>query len=384
MSVPVPMQVISRGVPATTNDDFSGSFPASNANNLLYGNYWRCATAPTGGTNSGTLTQAVYLAYDLSGVPASQRGQVVAAWYNDPMTGIFNPSVVSQTYNNTPNVYTVDVNSAPGGTYPTTGWVTKVTESNNQFHSRQYAFDMTGNNWVRINITAILGNVSNNNAAINFDIHDAHLANADNWIFYGDSITQRGLDHSDTILPALINNVQSTRWPLMECGGIGGDLSTTRTGVFSTWLANFTGKYVGLLYGTNDANNAAVGDPNFGPNFTTAMTSMLNSIVSAGKIPVMPKSICYGTTANLQGNGPTINTRLAALFAAFPTAIQGPDLWAYFQANQSLIGGDGIHPTDPAGYNAYRQLWANTLLSTVYSSGSLITRRKHGVAQVLP
>jgi lysophospholipase L1-like esterase len=366
-SVPALMPVISRGVPGYTNDDFSGAFPASNANNLLYGNYWRCLTAPTSNADSGALTQAVYLAYDLSSVPSAQRGQVVAAWYNDPSTGIYNPSLVSQTYNNTPNAYTIDVNPAAGGSYPASGWVTKATETDNRYHSRQHAIDMTGNNWIRINITAILGSIANNNAQINFDIHDAHLGNEDNWIWFGDSITQRGLDHSDSTLPALINAVQATRFPLMECGGIGGDLSTTRVSVLSTWLSQFSGKYVGLLYGTNDANNAGAGDPNFGPTFTTAMTTMIQAIINAGKVPVLPVSIPWGKTTNIQANGPTINTRIASLMTTFPQIVHGPDLWAYFQANQSLINDNDVHPTTD-GYGAYRQQWADALIANVYTS----------------
>jgi lysophospholipase L1-like esterase len=366
-SVPAIMPVISRGVPAYTNDDFSGAFPASNANNLLYGNYWRTVTAPTGNADSGTLTQAVYLAYDLSSVPSAQRGQVVAAWYNDPATGIYNPSLVSQTYNNVPRDYTIEVNAAAGGSLPSSGWVTLATVTNNLYHSRQHALDLTGYNWIRINISAINGSIANNNAQLNFDIHDAHLANEDNWIFFGDSITQRGLDHSDTILPSLINTVQATRWPLMECGGIGGDLSTTRVIELNTWLPLFSGKYVGLLYGTNDANNAGPGDPNFGPAFTTAMTTMIQAIIAAGKVPVLPISIPWGKTANIQANGPTINTRIATLMTTFPQIVHGPDLWAYFQANPSLINDNDVHPTTD-GYVAYRQQWADVLIANVYTS----------------
>jgi len=78
-------------------------------------------------------------------------------------------------------------------------------------------------------------------------------------------------------------------------------------------------------------------------------------------------------------NIPVLNTRLASLRASFPTAVMGPDLYAYYNANQSLIGGDNIHPTDPDGYAAYRQLWADALVTNVYnatSSGVLVHRAK--------
>ncbi len=56
--------VISRGVPAC-----SGGGTASNGNDDAYWTEWQ-SDAPD------------YLAYDLSGVPASQRKQVIAVWYN--------------------------------------------------------------------------------------------------------------------------------------------------------------------------------------------------------------------------------------------------------------------------------------------------------------
>src|SRR5579885_3137442 len=113
MAIPTPMPVISRGVPAWTNDDFSGAFPASNACNSSYGgqNYWRCLTTPTSNANSGTLTQAVYLAYDLSGVPSSQRQNVVVVWYNDPSTDPYNSALLVVNYFNTPCTYTIDTNT---------------------------------------------------------------------------------------------------------------------------------------------------------------------------------------------------------------------------------------------------------------------------------
>jgi hypothetical protein len=378
MSAPTPMPVISRNCPAWTNDDFFGSFPASNACDAIYGgqHYWRCATTPAGNANSGTLTQAVYLAYDLSGVPSVQRQQVVVVWYNDPSTDPYNSQLLGVNYFNTPSSYTIDINTGAGGSAPpSTGWTTLISETNQPYHSRQYALNLNGANWIRINVTAINGSVSNNNCAINMDIHDAHVGNEDNWIFFGDSITQRGFDHDDGFipgtLPAQINAKIPENFPLMENGGIGGlkAADIVAGNYLATWLPLFSGKYVGLNYGTNDAN--AGGAPV--TNFLSNMTSLVNQVLAAGKIPVIHQTICWGSAPGIQQNGPTINSALASLFASFPQIIQGPDLWSYFQANQSLISADGIHPTDPAigqgnGYVAYRQQWATSLLSSVYTA----------------
>ncbi len=57
-----------------------------------------------------------------------------------------------------PEDYTIDVNLGAGGDNPPdTGWVTLVTVKGNHYHSRQHVIDMTGNNWIRIVVTAVDG-----------------------------------------------------------------------------------------------------------------------------------------------------------------------------------------------------------------------------------
>src|SRR6266566_5875397 len=101
MTLLQPMPVISRNVPAYTNDDFTGAFPASQANNTNYHDTWRCAQTPTGNANSGTLIAPVYLAYDLSGVASASRSQVVVVWYDDaPGAGAYDPGLIANAYIN--------------------------------------------------------------------------------------------------------------------------------------------------------------------------------------------------------------------------------------------------------------------------------------------
>lgn len=369
-----PMPLISQGVPAYTNDDSSGADPASNANNSNYHDNWRCATTPAGNANNGTLTQPVYLAYDLSSVPLYQRQQILLIWYNDtPGIGSYNPSLILQNYFNNPNAYTIDVNAAPGGALPTSGWVTKITETNNVYHSRQYTFNMAGYNWIRINVTAILGSTFNNNAELDMDIHDAHLGVQDDWIFYGDSITVTGLNHDDSgghgnVAPVQVHASKPLFYPAWENAGIFGYTAADFVPLMATYLPLFPGKYAAVNLGTNDAN----GGGSLVTSFSSNMQSIITSILNAGKIPVIPH-IPYGLTANILANGPTINTAIDNLIAANPGCIAGPDLWAYFQANQSLISGDQIHPTDPAGYAAYRTQWANWAVANVYNLKQLAT-----------
>lgn len=383
-----PLTLISRGVPAYTNDDFSGAFPASNANNAIYGgsNYWRCLTAPVGGTDSGVLTTPVYLAYDLSGVDASLRQNVVLAWYNDPSTDVWNSSLIGQNYFNVPSSYTIEINSAAGGSYPMSGWTVKATETNSPYHSKQHVIAMSGANWIQINITAILGSALNNNAAINMDVFSYTGASPlDTWLMIGDSITQRGLDHSDSgsggsslgpVLPAQIQTLLPANLPVMEDGGIGGYSAQDAAALIATWVATTSAHYICLNFGTNDANSGGA----LVTNFQTNMTTCITAILAADKVPVIP-TIPWGSTAGLLANVPTLNTVIAGLYTTYPQIVHGPDLYTFFNANQSLIGGDGIHPTDPAGYTAYRAQWAQALVTNLYtlSSGQAYVIRKKAI-----
>ena len=64
--------------------------------------------------------------------------------------------------------------------------------------------------------------------------------------------------------------------------------------------------------------------------------------------------------------GPTVNADLASLLSQFPQAVPGPDAWPYFEAHQSLIGSDCVDPTPDAGAAAYRKLYVDAVLVSVY------------------
>jgi len=339
--------LISRNVPAYASSE---QYPASQANDASYDTAWR---------SSGPA----WLAYDLSRVSAAHRSKVLLVWYNDD-TGTYDHTLIGEEAYNMPQDYTIQVNpGAGGGNPPSGGWVTLVTVTGNHYHSRQHLIDMTGDNWVRINVTAIDGSVQNYDVAINMDVFDVSGGVNDDWIFFGDSITAGAMDHTTVggvaSFAQLINASASGYYPIDESGGIGYLTSSDGAAHITTWLPLFLGKYVGLSYGTNDALGCV--DPNtFYQNYLT----MVQAVLAAGKIPVIPH-IPWGRDSNLQNCIPGLNAKIDALYQAFPQIIRGPDLWAFFQAHQSLISSDNIHPTD-TGFGAYRQQWANAMLQAVY------------------
>ena len=204
----------------------------------------------------------------------------------------------------------------------------------------------------------------NFDATFNMDVQDASAGVQDSWIFIGDSITMDGMNHATVAgtgnFAQLISAAKPAYFPAYEDGGIAGLLSADGAANLPRWLQTFPGRYVGLAYGTNDAN-ACVSPDTFYANYVT----MVQAVLAVGKVPVVP-TIPASQTPNVQMCGPALNAKIAQLYSAFPQIVRGPDLWAYFTANPGLIrSDDDLHPTD-AGYAGMRQQWAAAMLANVY------------------
>lgn len=359
-SVPIPLPKISLNLPAYTNDNFGGSYPASRADDSDYTTLWRCSSTPTSGA-------PVYLALDLSSVPTAQRRQVIVHLLNDPATGAWNPQLISVNSYNIPKTYTLQGNVAAGGSYPSSGWVTLLTEADNPYHSRLYQLNLTGYNWFQVNITDIYGSTLNENVQLNLDIYDASKGFQDTWAIAGDSITQQGALHDNTgggTFAQLVNAQSPSFFPAFDSWGIGGFTSSNALTYFATWLTLTPARYITLNYGTNDAN---LGGTGFDTTFKGNMIAMIEQILAAEKIPVIPL-IPWGRTPNLLANVPTLNAIIQNLYLTYPQIIPGPDFYSYYLANQPLINTtDNIHPTLIDGYAAWRQLYVNAMLTRVYT-----------------
>jgi lysophospholipase L1-like esterase len=354
------LPLISQYCPAYASDEAGGA--AALATNGNYADYWYASSA-----NPTTLAP-IWLAYDLSSVPSGQRGQCVVVWYADANTNYFDYTIFSGGVAwLLPVNYTIQGNAASGGgSAPSSGWVTLATVTSNVLHSRQHNVNLTGYNWVRMSITSAGG--SGTGISLEMDVHNAATGVQDDWLLLGDSIVQNGMMHDNVApggtLPQIIHGMRSSYFPIMENGGTAQKLSADGASNIARWLATFAGKYVGLSYGTNDAINSV--SP---ATFQTNMLTMINAVLAASCIPIIPL-IPWGRLTALQTNVPALNAVIQGLYASYPAIIPGPDLYAFFNANQALINtSDDIHPT-ASGYGFYRWLWAGTLVRQVYSSSS--------------
>ena len=348
-----PMAMISRGVPA-----YGSTGTGSNGNDASYNTVWTSTAVPA------------TLAYDLSQVNPGSRQKILLVWYNDSTYEYDHSKYVSgqSGYNNLGS-YTVQGNTgAGGGSPPGSGWVTLATVSGNTLHSKQHVLTGVGSyNWIRINATASDGTGGSTNIACNMDLYNASVTNIDGWFFCGDSITANCMGHqnfSTANSDSFTNQVGALIkiFPPQECAGQSGWATSDWLTVLAGYLASFPGQYVPICLGSNDAYGSVSN-----ATFKSNLQQLCVLVQNAGCTPILP-TVPWSNPAN-GGPSTTItqgyNTQIAAILAANPSYIQGPDLYAFFNANQSYISGDGVHPTD-AGGAALRALWANFAAAQVY------------------
>lgn len=342
--------VISRECPAYSS---AGTGSASSANDKHYFSFWN-STAPD------------YLAYDLSNVPEDQRQRVMAVWYN--ATGQFDYTVLNGSSNGAPSDYTIEVNAAEGGVCPEDGWEVVETVTGNTLHSRQHIVDMSGYNWIRMNITGNDGKPGGY-TSINMDIHNVSEGVSDSFIFYGDSITACGMMNCyGTGFAEYVNQIDSKYFPIQENGGIGGIRSSEGAANIDRWLEAFPGKYVSIAYGTNDA----WGNPSATEQYYENTAYMVEKIIESGKKPIIPK-IPYSTEPAVGDNVPAYNAMIDKIYENYPEVIKGPDFYTFFLENPDLLSSDGVHPAEN-GYAAMRELWAKTVYDKIYSAEEIDTK----------
>ena len=338
--VPQATPLISRDVPAFASGTSAGSNPKQ-ANDADPGMGWSPDKLPC------------WLAYDLSGVDAAKRHQVLLAWFAIRAGGYIvdppNPADLA------PVDYVIETNAgAGGGSPPTDGWKTVVKQTANVRTKMQHLFDLEGGNWVRLSITK---SSDPSNVYVDVDVQSAPNGASDSWLFMGDSITHLSTDtHGIMDIPQLVHAKDSERWPVIVPAGIGGTNTGSALMAIDNTLKDYPGRFVVLGYGTNDHM------PTVGPNgeqIGFAMEPLIERVLAAGKIPVIPH-MPWAKVAGIQVDGPPINAAIDALYEKYPEIYHGPDLWAAFTDRTDLIPAGDVHPNGE-GTEFWRKQWADAI-----------------------
>jgi lysophospholipase L1-like esterase len=342
--------MISGGLPAYSNYALS---PASSAVDADYGTSWRTGHNPA-------ASDPNWLALDLSTVPVAMRTTVYSVWFNEYGYNYDTSDGPSYTL---PGDYTIEANVAPGGgAAPAAGWTTLVTMTGNLLSSGANMLDLSGYNWLRFDCTASASNVAaeNTDTSLQWNLYDAHAGN-DGWKFGGDSITANAMGHQatndsfDQLVHAVVPND-----PAFEMAGHGGWSTATELANIDAFLADFPGHYYGLSLGTNDAPG---NDP---AGFLANMTQLVDTVLAAGKVPVIP-TIPY-TGEPTHGSIPQYNDQIQSLYATYGAKlVKGPDLYSVIYAGRATMftNPTDLHP-NAAGNAAIRQAWATAMVANVY------------------
>ncbi len=367
-----PMARISGGVPAHASETFPGSSP-SLANDDDYRGGWRSAVVPW-------PASPVWLAYDLSSVPEAHRRRVVVHWYHDHGFAHYDSTAIPELAYHLPRDYQLQVNAAPGGGSPPPdddpGWTTVTTVTGNALLSRQHVVPLDEGGvlhpWIRLRCTAPFGTMYKQQLAIGMDVFDAGEGLDDDWIFFGDSITAMTINQLEDdckapcpfgqgTLGQRIHAERPAYFPLVQGAGIGGATTTDGVRMIAKFLPQFPGRFVALAFGTNDAPPCELDLAVCTERFFTNMESMVNSVLAAGKIPVVP-TIPWARHHTYRAWIPALNQRVAELYAKHPEIVRGPDSWTLFEQNPSLLSRDALHPS-VRGFVALRQAWATVMLT---------------------
>lgn len=320
--------IVSRSLSAAVSSGTAANLVSSNYNNIV--------------TSSGTpLTAAI----DISPLSAAQKASMALYWYNDASTLYFDfaHKGAGGDMVNCPTAYTIQANTAAGGgAAPGSGWTTLVTVATNDYTQREHLLDLTGYNWVRMNITSS----SDTNVGLKIDLYDVSAGNR-GLMMLGDSRFYFQYIHSNMGASAV-----SSMGDLVAAGAFGKVVPQINGGMsgfkvadilsnISTWLALFPGcKYWALNIGINDATAS----PWFS-QWDTDLAAIIQAILNAGRIPLV-ETIGWSGNSGVNSNILTYNSHIASVIASKPGSYAGYDRYAAWFDNQSWESGDNIHLTD--------------------------------------
>lgn len=92
---------------------------------------------------------------------------------------------------------------------------------------------------------------------------------------------------------------------------------------------------------------------------------MIDAVLKAGKVPVLPK-IPSSTNKDVGDNVGYYNAVVDKLYEEYgDKLVHGPDFDDFFSKNTWGLSADGVHPNSE-GYEAMKKLWAETMYENVY------------------
>ena len=129
------------------------------------------------------------------------------------------------------------------------------------------------------------------------------------------------------------------------------------------------GDYYLILYGTNDSlgsfpvpsgQGLNAGDPGYPGSFKDNMQRIIDTVVSAGKVPYLAKVPYTGSGVTRNTLIQLYNVAIDELVVDNGIGIEPPDFFSHFQANPGQLI-DTVHPNG-LGYQSMAHLWRDALI----------------------
>jgi hypothetical protein len=265
-----------------------------------------------------------------------------------------------------PTAYTIDA-SADSTDGKDGKWATLETVTDNTRKSRIHKVTLTGQRWIRMNVTAMKVKYFRLSEIRVYKRRAAGAGPLDCIGILGDSITFADLGPTG---PGSLNDLFAKAkndgsvpmtyiMGLIGAGTGGLGLSAKPTDPYA--LVNALKltpemRYFGIAFGTNDSNGPMAA-------YRKNLNEGVRQLIEAGKVPILaripdtdPARKGYGSAASKK-EAVLITDEIAAKFRLIP----GPDFYTPFRQNLTAYVSDGTHHT-PAGGAVARQLWVDVFM----------------------
>ena len=251
-------------------------------------------------------------------------------------------------------------------------WTTVLTVTGNTATNRAHKLAFTGYKWVKLVCDTISGGQLDE-----LDIWDASNGTPDTFAFIGDSITYAAISRPSYTgggqRPSFQDDVlanQPGHYPLQSNLGIIGAGSTDWASGIGAALAMFPNtKYWCITVGTNDAS----GMPGNIAAFRSNMTTVINAITAAGRVPILARVPWTG--AGAYGGGDYVTCGLRYLndngidyLCDTLNVRPGPDLYQLFYDNGAAFNVLADPHPNETGSKAWTLTWANSVSANLFTA----------------
>ncbi|MFZ5443563.1 MAG: hypothetical protein ACOZQL_26390 [Myxococcota bacterium] len=350
-----PNPLLSLGAPVVASSSTASTVAKAFDNRLDTGDW----EGPPPGANDSISDMWVRVQIG-SGTPCVGPSQVLLVW-----SSLGNPDyTIERAVNyNSPTGYTIET-SSDGMSWTT---AVSVDDSTTTYRSRSHRFDTAGKCFVRFTVTRMATGQSGRRPRLaEVALYDVSNGNDDTWIFLGNGPSRFAYDgHFHPGFSAAVTRRHPRYTPaVIDAAELPGSLDFLLGAIDDALLLN-PGMHHWVIAAGLEELSAGVTPAQ--AQFKPRLATLIQRIKSAGHEPMLVK-LRYSTASQFAraSDYNAIIDQLVAEHGLTPA----PDLYTFFATHHELLCSStsdcepqwmGISPSDPDGYIAENQQWADAL-----------------------